>query len=575
MKNKKNLTNNDKFIGRFSLINSICDKNNELSNYAIKKLNENDLFNEMSKYFDKSLLQLYFRKLLFNDFYLLSIKIIERKWESKNLDVLNDKFEINELEYNGLCLIEDIIKHKYSIKIKSSFFSKIFLKKFIKKMLIQSKKYYGKRINPLSKDKKNKNVKVGVQCYEGLNKDFKNDLYWNSNDNISQKDIVLYISKKSDLIRLNLESNENIYHMWKFSFPKLIDEFYLLNRTIKYKVSNDKINLWICKNFEFFLIKVNFWYQFFQRKNIKIDLDSDETDENNIVKRIALKYLGGISIGRNRSYISEDVYHWVCNFPQDVLFTWGNDMVHRLSKSYNYNDRILISGYPYPKIKKKNNYNFNSKITKKILIFDCVHSNDPENYICISTSTIEKFYLRIFEWLKDKEDIGVIYKTKKMVNYNVLSDEIKKKFINFEKNGRIYIEKNPLRNTVSNFTDDADIAICTTLLTPSVMYECLINNLICLSYSNNLFQEKESSYVNKYFKNLFFNNLNDLITRLDELYIHNFIDNSFDWNCLDEIDPYRDNSGHKRIGNFINNLLNNFKKKLSGTESLKKAIEEY
>ena len=314
---------------------------------------------------------------------------------------------------------------------------------------------------------------------------------------------------------------------------------------------------------------------FFFIKNIKIDLDTNETDEKNIIKRLALNNINGISIGRNRSYISDKLYHWVGNFPQEILFTWGNDMHGRLLNSYNFNNKILFSGYPYPKTNKKIDFNFNNYIKKKILLIDCMHSKNPNQYICMSSPTIEKFYNRFFDWLDNKKEIGVIFKTKKMSNIYNLNSKIKERIYNLEKEGRVYIEKNPLRNTISNFTSYSNLAICTTLFTPSVMYECLIENLLCLTYSNNPFQENESPFVKENLRDILFNDLNKLFLKLDQLYQDNFEDKSFNWSCIKEIDPYRDSKGAVRIGNFIHDLFKYLNEGINKNQSIKMSINNY
>ena len=573
--NTNTLINNDKFLNNFSLAKIMCDTNNLLADTAIKNLKENVLYNQIIKYFDNDLIELYFRKLLFNDYFYLSQKIVDHQWKIENLKDYKSKLYINQLEINGYALIDKFLKNNQSYIVGKSFLSKIFFKKIIKNIFFKLKKLHKKTHKSFENTISDKTVSIGVQCYEGLDPNYKNDLFWNNDHLIDETNIILYVIKKTDYKRLNLEDYKNIIQVWKLPLYQLDDHFKMINDLILSYNNKNKIDSWLKKELVNFIIQINFWTIFFSSKNIKIDLDTNETDEKNIIKRLALNNINGISIGRNRSYISDKLYHWVGNFPQEILFTWGNDMHGRLLNSYNFNNKILFSGYPYPKTNKKIDFNFNNYIKKKILLIDCMHSKNPNQYICMSSPTIEKFYNRFFDWLDNKKEIGVIFKTKKMSNIYNLNSKIKERIYNLEKEGRVYIEKNPLRNTISNFTSYSNLAICTTLFTPSVMYECLIENLLCLTYSNNPFQENESPFVKENLRDILFNDLNKLFLKLDQLYQDNFEDKSFNWSCIKEIDPYRDSKGAVRIGNFIHDLFKYLNEGINKNQSIKMSINNY
>ena len=124
--NTNTLINNDKFLNNFSLAKIMCDTNNLLADTAIKNLKENVLYNQIIKYFDNDLIELYFRKLLFNDYFYLSQKIVDHQWKIENLKDYKSKLYINQLEINGYALIDKFLKNNQSYIVGKSFLSKIF-----------------------------------------------------------------------------------------------------------------------------------------------------------------------------------------------------------------------------------------------------------------------------------------------------------------------------------------------------------------------------------------------------------------------------------------------------------------
>ena len=116
--------------------------NNLLADTAIKNLKENVLYNQIIKYFDNDLIELYFRKLLFNDYFYLSQKIVDHQWKIENLKDYKSKLYINQLEINGYALIDKFLKNNQSYIVGKSY-RKSFLK-IIKNIFFKLKKLHKK-----------------------------------------------------------------------------------------------------------------------------------------------------------------------------------------------------------------------------------------------------------------------------------------------------------------------------------------------------------------------------------------------------------------------------------------------
>ena len=85
-------------------------------------------------------------------------------------------------------------------------------------------------------------------------------------------------NKFKNIILLKIWEWQNVYNV------NFIDEAY---RELKVVNPADDLEKWLMKEIKLILIKINFWYCFFQDYNIKIHFNSEEYGYSNIIKQIA------------------------------------------------------------------------------------------------------------------------------------------------------------------------------------------------------------------------------------------------------------------------------------------------
>ena len=318
-------------------------------------------------------------------------------WSIKN----NEKVEIIYLNYNQIIFLKCLIKilpefsnefgylkihakNKISFEtilkllknIRISFFS--YFKKLILLYLNQIQvhnirevllnpnlvvRYFFHTIKP-NKIFKGKLKSVLVSFNEGMNFNYRNDLFWYNSSNVPPERIVIYFSEPNHLSKNNsFEENINIIENLKINWCSLIlhnetkknfigykSEFknadlkvlYYALKTEKY---NDEIGIWISEVCSKLLKNTNMWFNFFDDFNVGIHIDASESIVIN-EKSLALELIQGISISKERSFIvnHEVLLDW---YPNDVFFSNSNITLENFKKT-NSQKNVLTSGLSYP-----------------------------------------------------------------------------------------------------------------------------------------------------------------------------------------------------------------------------------
>ena len=139
-----------------------------------------------------------------------------------------------------------------------------------------------------------------------------------------------------------------------------------------------------------------FGKRFFDNNNVRIHLDTIESGLEIIIKQIALLSIGGLSIGKMRSYPTINKGEFIGYFPNDVYFSLGQEDAKKINITNDHIENILVSGFPFAATKnhpdnepvliekklKSNNTKFN------ILLLDSNHSNNDGLDQLIEKSTM-------------------------------------------------------------------------------------------------------------------------------------------------------------------------------------------
>ncbi len=530
----------------------------EIINIEFQIIKNTKYFNELVIYFETDLVKSFFlRELRFlvdkECHYLVS------KNYSKNYTVsdLKKNFCLDKLIYNSL----------KDIKLKNIL--NIFKKEIKKIYQIQNKKDLNKNHHSMSTF-----PKIGIFLVEGINSLRRSDIYWLKNSNINKTDIVVYNENFKKLIKESeFKFSENkksfcLVDLSQFKTEKKVDELKKLESLISKIKSKSLFEKWIKTKALELINRVNYWSQFFKKYNIKIHIDNSEENTERIVKQIALKFTSGISIGKVRSYPMKSYFEDFVS--QDVFFCWGEDSLNEMYKTNNPIKNFIISGFPYQtKSKKiiKNSAYF------KILILDNAYSNNEGFYQRIYTPFIQNFYKRIFNFIENNENIKIVIKPKKIFKLPFSQEKLNSlKLLN-----KIEIIEDGRNELPSDYVNDVNLVIATSVWMPSAMMECIIKEIPCIFCDYAFLKKDRPDLYNWGYKKTIFNSIEEILEILS-MYIKDQETFAYFGNWkkyLNQIDPFRDNEGSMRIGYYINTLLEEIKINTSCFEAIKVSNTKY
>jgi hypothetical protein len=567
-----------------------------MSIYCLEKTQKTEIYNVLKSFFQNDYLELFFRSLYFYEAIEISDKITLNDWETKNkpncnLEKVNIKlFPTKKYLKDFLNLHYIKFEDKTDINVVKVRFFKIY--KYIKKIL--------KKINFYNLKKKEiietKSPKIGVAYSEGINLDKRSDLYWLKDSKINPKDIILYFEYRGQFYRHQDKRNlfksieklglktVNLWEVKSSQKEDFINSFKSkiknLNSSNQESKSLKKISLGLIDRFEY-------WYLFFKKYNIKIQMDAKDFKQDIIIKYLALNKLGGYTINKMRSYPEQQRTNTGLPLsPCDVFFVPNKDSIARL-KNFTVNKfkYIINSGYPY-NLQTINNKNeieqikkFFSKNNKKfiLLFLDNYYSDNNSNYIqAIPTNLLKRFYKVFLDELSKIDDIGIIIKNKRFMNLKKLND-VYKKATELEKKGICYIVKDPFQKMPPLYSAISNFTIAVSPMIPSALIDCVQKNKkgAFLDLVNLKMVEKEWYEWGE--NKVIFNDVNEMIKKIVELKNNQSNNSSFgDWSSQkDFIDEYQDNLGSIRIGKYIHSLIQSFKNELPNSQPLILANNEF
>ena len=563
----------------------------DVSKKIFKTLSSYKAYGIVKKRFNNDYLQMYFEKKI-NDIILpICSQMIINNWNYENK---SEEFS-KTLYFDDNCFFPYIkkimekdnirVEKKKSFKFKklNEYYKWLFYINFLK-----IKKLLG--LNLLKKfNDTNQDVKIGVNCVEGNDLKKRNDLFWFHNNKIKSSSIIYYVDskKKLDLIHQNLDNkfkNIILLKIWEWQNVynvNFIDEAY---RELKVINPADDLEKWLMKEIKLILIKINFWYCFFQDYNIKIHFNSEEYGYSNIIKQIALKKANGCSIGKCRSVPRKISGDWYGFYPNDVFFVWGEDSGDAIIKSNNFFDNILISGYPYPDDEHTKNAEL-SKIKSKfnehgvnfiILLVDGAHANN-DNFIAqnIPSYRMSEFINSFLNLVMKNENFGLIIKSKKPEILKKLS-KIDKRLAEVKKTNRCVVI-DTFGSEPKIYSELADISVGISVDFPTALLQIAISGSRSIIYDYSNFKNLDKNLYNWGENKVIFRDLKLMLKN-----IKNFqekrenISDLGNWsNQIKLYDSFLDKKGSERIEEYTSHLLSHLKKGNLPSKSLKYANVMY
>ncbi|MDG2228521.1 MAG: hypothetical protein P8L74_00190 [Gammaproteobacteria bacterium] len=322
---------------------------------------------------------------------------------------------------------------------------------------------------------------------------------------------------------------------------------------------------------------------FFDRKNIKIFLTWDRYDADHIIKTDAINSLGGVSAIMQ---IAFDGVPLIDNrIHSDIVFSYSRLSFNhdkKLGSKFKYH---VITGctkdYLNPQLEKQAQF-----LKEKLLI------NGAKNIVCVfdensvddnrwhTGHTLQRDnYKYILEEIMSNQSLGVIFKPKSSKTLRKRLGKINTILKKAEKTGRCIVLDDINRHTTSASPIIAalssDICIHGHLCAGSAGLESSLcgkptilidreglpdSKLNQLPHGKTVFKDWPSAIkaINTFFSD------GDKLSSIG------------DWsNIIDDLDPYRDGLGAKRMGSFLNDLRMNFDQGMNKDQAMEMAAMKY
>ncbi len=529
---------------------------------------------------------MYYQKMIYEAFLPLAHQLVIYRHDKQN----SGNVPINAINANNFpspALLKKIWPQNeifFSRSISSQF--QTYVKRGIKDLLINNKRLKNLLYPSVSHAESHEETKkIAINYVEGFDLNKRSDIAWFENSGIDPGSLIVYYENPQLMTRHDDKETAQEFFtkrgvkqvkLWQWNTSNGKSIFDELKHRLESSQRLNSIDKWIYSTAIQLCKKLSFWRTFFDNNNVRIHLDPIESGLEIIIKQIALLSIGGLSIGKLRSYpMSIDFWYF---YPNDVFFSWGLETAKRINSTNEHIENILVSGLPYAPPKKKSNSEtsaieamLKSNNTKfNILLLDSNHSkNDGLNQL-IEESTMIRFYQEFLDWVLEDEDIGLIIKPKK-VDLMVNLPEVITQFENVkEKTGRCFLVKNSFQKKPINYLNGINMVVGTGIWFSSAVIECVINGSkgIFYDYSNMRYHEADLYAWGE--NKVMFPDINVMISALKS-YKNNPSTNPNlgDWSTnIDELDPFSDNKGGERIGVYMRWLLESFDKGISREDAI-------
>jgi len=268
-------------------------------------------------------------------------------------------------------------------------------------------------------------------------------------------------------------------------------------------------------------------------------------------------------------------------YPNDVFFSWDLGMAKRINSTNDHIENILVSGFPFAKTNKKQNNEtvaietkLKSNNTKfNILLLDSNHSHNKDLDQLIETSTMSSFYQVFLDWVLEDEDIGLIIKPKKSELMASLPEVITQFEKVKKKTDRCFLVTNSFQKMPSSYLKGIDMVVGTGIFFSSAVIECVLHGTKGIFYDYPNLRHHEADLYAWGENKVIFPEIDVMISTL-KAYKNDPSTNPYlgDWSSnKDELDPFRDNKGGKRIGAYIGWLKEAFDEGLERQDALDRA----
>lgn len=561
----------------------------DVTQNAIKIIKSNQAYDLLVKSLPQKYLDQYYMKMIFEAFLPLAHQLVIYR---------HDKNKFMEMPTNGVntytfpcqfllkkVWIDNNIEYynSFTDRIKSNIKDKL---NSLRIMKLSINRTLTSSIKPMGGGDNSYISNIAFNYVEGFERTKRSDLYWLEESGIEPRNVIVYYENKYMMQRHDTKKDAqeffnklgiNQIFMWKWK-PNLKND-YLKNLKLDLKLFNPKneIEYWLKKSSITLYNKVAIWISFFYEKNIKIHLDPTESGLNTIIKQIAINQIGGVSIGKMRSYPTNLKGSFFGYYPNDVFFVWGSDSVNKMQKQSKIKN-IIILGFPYNSSSKneieKRDITQQSKMQSSsprfnILLFDSNHSLNKNLLQVVDSLTMKNFYMGFLDWVLDDKDVSMIIKPKKTEFLNKVPEIVE--YINVvKKTGRLKLIDNAFQKMPSTYLTGIDIVVGVSTFMPTSVLECVIHGKRAVFYDYPNLSHHEPELYQWGENKVIFPDLNDMVSAV-KAYKNDPSSNLHlgDWSeHLYELDPFLDGHGGRRIGTYMHKLQEGFKEGLNRDDTI-------
>jgi hypothetical protein len=546
----------------------------DVSKKALDLISNSEIYAVLVGGIQKKHIDLYYQKMIYEAFLPLSHQLVIFRHDKENYgDVPVCK--INANGFPSKALLNEVwpanspdFSFSYLYKIRN------IVKEKVKQLLIWQKRIISiflsiNKSNSLLNQPSLGSVRIAMNYVDGFDPNKRSDIFWFENSGIDPGSLVVYYENHHMMIRHdNKQTGRKYFEMkginqvrlWDWIASKTVKPYNLLFHEIKSQKCSNDIDKWLKKTAFHLCNRSSYWSSFFEDHNIKIHLDPTESGLNTIIKQIAINQIGGISIGKMRSYPNNFKGNFFGYYPNDVFFVWGRDSANRLQKQANIK-QIVISGFPYNS--SSNSEAEKRKVTKKIkvdhispnfniLLLDTNHSSNKNIMQVVDSLTMKKFYTGFLDWVLEDNSVSLIIKPKKTEFLNNMP-EIVEHIKLAKKTGRVKLINSPFQKSPSTYIKGIDMVVGISAFMPAAVLECVIHGKRAVFYDYPNLRRHELNLYNQAEDKVIFPNLEKMITSLkDYKRNHTSRPDIGDWSKIrDSLDPFSDGRGGARIGNYI------------------------
>lgn len=270
---------------------------------------------------------------------------------------------------------------------------------------------------------------VAIQLKEGIDPHSRSETFWVEASGLEPERILIYLQRGRILGTLTEKTLTEIESRgWRWValdtevVPRRWSRVWLPpqppSRPPEFNATGPEPEAgWLHRSVRDFWDLVSYWQAFFRAHDVKLHFLVEEAGLQNVAQRAALRDLDGITVSRQRS----DFFIGGANFlgfcPADVLFAWNRDPVAKMQDARNRIPLSLVSGFVYdrtfPAARKSApslRAGLSNDVEFVVGIFDNVYRPDAH----CSRRMMQSFYETFLNWAQEDKGIGLLVKPKKL-----------------------------------------------------------------------------------------------------------------------------------------------------------------